>query len=48
MIQGGKILCPCHGSQYSITDGSVQGGPAPRPLPAANVTVSGANLVLNS
>jgi Rieske Fe-S protein len=40
-VQGGTIHCPCHGSQYSIVDGSVKVGPAPRPLPAKNVSVTG-------
>jgi Rieske Fe-S protein len=47
-VESGRIKCPCHGSQYSIADGSVQAGPAPRPLPAATVTVSGTNLVLGT
>lgn len=34
------IDCPCHGSQFSITDGSVVAGPAPSPLPAKTVSVS--------
>ena len=33
LVAGGKIICPCHGSQFSIKDGSVVGGPAPAPLP---------------
>lgn len=45
-VQNGTINCPCHGSQYSITDGSVKAGPAPRPLAAKTVTVSGDNIVL--
>jgi nitrite reductase/ring-hydroxylating ferredoxin subunit len=44
-ITGGKIICPCHGSQYSITDGSVVGGTAPRPLPKKPVKVDGSNIV---
>ena len=41
-ITGGTIDCPCHGSKFSIKDGSVVAGPAPSPLPAAQqVTVSG-------
>ena len=35
-ITGGTIDCPCHGSQYSIKNGSVVGGPAPSPLPAVS------------
>jgi Rieske Fe-S protein len=38
-ISNGVIKCPCHGSQYSITDGSVKAGPAPAPLPSKTVTV---------
>ena len=35
------INCACHGSKFSITDGSVVNGPAVTPLPARTVTVSG-------
>ena len=45
-VSGGFIDCPCHGSQFSIEDGSVQGGPAPRPLPEKKVTVSGNSLTV--
>lgn len=38
-VTGGKILCPCHGSQFDATTGAVVGGPAPRPLPAVPVSV---------
>src|SRR5918994_4238548 len=31
------INCNCHGSKFSITDGSVVTGPAPSPLPAKTV-----------
>ena len=40
-ISDGIIHCPCHGSQYSIKDGSVVGGPAPAPLAAIDITVDG-------
>ena len=40
-ITNGAIVCPCHGSQFSIKDGSVLGGPAPSPLPAVKITVQG-------
>ena len=39
-ITGGTINCLCHGSSFSITDGSVQGGPAPSPLPALKFTAA--------
>lgn len=35
------INCNCHGSKFSITDGSVVNGPAVTPLPPRTVTVSG-------
>jgi len=44
-ISGGEIVCPCHGSQFSITDGSVDGGPAPAPLPSVAVQVKGDQVV---
>jgi Rieske Fe-S protein len=35
------INCPCHGSQYSIEDGSVVAGPAPAPLTVVDLTITG-------
>ena len=40
------IDCPCHGSKFSITDGSVVETPASSPLAAVNVTVTGGSIVL--
>jgi Rieske Fe-S protein len=45
-IVGQSIECPCHGSMYSIIDGSVQGGPAPKPLPAVKLSVAGDEISL--
>ncbi|MEV8123246.1 Rieske (2Fe-2S) protein [Streptomyces sp. NPDC085944] len=45
-VSDGVINCPCHDSNFSITDGSVQGGPAPKPLPAVQITVSGDSIRL--
>ena len=39
-VSDGTIDCPCHGSRYSIEDGSVEDGPAPKALPEKTVTVS--------
>lgn len=38
-ISKGIIHCPCHGSGYSIADGSVVEGPAPLPLAPITITV---------
>ena len=35
------INCDCHGSKYSINDGSVVNPPAPNPLPAKTINVDG-------
>jgi Rieske Fe-S protein len=45
-VSGGLIKCPCHGSRYSIQDGSVKGGPAPKALPAKQVTVTGNQIIV--
>ena len=45
-IANGTIDCPCHGSQYSIKNGAVVAGPAPAPLPAQAIKVSGSDIIL--
>jgi Rieske Fe-S protein len=45
-ISDGIIHCPCHGSEYSIEDGSVKGGPAPKPLPPEKIKVTGGSISL--
>ena len=35
------INCPCHGSKYSIEDGSVVSGPAPASLTVVDLTIKG-------
>ena len=40
-VENNTISCPCHGSQFSAVDGSVQNGPATQPLPTMHVTVNG-------
>jgi Rieske Fe-S protein len=45
-VSAGTIDCPCHGSQFSIKDGSVVSGPAPSPLPAQAIKVEGGKIAL--
>ena len=45
-VSNGTIDCPCHGSQYNMTTGAVVAGPAPSPLPAAQIKVSGNSIFL--
>ena len=44
-VSGGTINCPCHGSKFSIKDGSVVNGPATRPLAAIAIKVEGTSIV---
>ncbi|WP_367324696.1 Rieske (2Fe-2S) protein [Streptomyces sp. HUAS ZL42] len=45
-IADGLINCPCHQSNFSITDGSVKSGPATKALPEVKITVSGDSITL--
>jgi nitrite reductase/ring-hydroxylating ferredoxin subunit len=45
-IDSSKITCPCHGSEFNVTDGAVIQGPAQSGLTALTATVSGANVVV--
>jgi nitrite reductase/ring-hydroxylating ferredoxin subunit len=40
-VSDGEISCPCHGSRFSVADGSVIAGPATRGLTPATVSVDG-------
>jgi Rieske Fe-S protein len=46
-VTDGKIRCPCHGSEFSPTDGSVLKGPAAQPLAAKTVQVTGDQLSIS-
>jgi Rieske Fe-S protein len=45
-ITNGVITCPCHQSEFSVTDGSVKKGPATKPLPEEKITVDGDSITL--
>ena len=42
----GKLSCPCHGSQFSITTGAALQGPATTALAEVTVTIDGDNIVV--
>ncbi|MFF2848189.1 Rieske (2Fe-2S) protein [Streptomyces sp. NPDC058001] len=45
-IEGGTINCPCHGSKFSIADGSVVHDPATTALPPKQIKVTGEEITL--
>jgi nitrite reductase/ring-hydroxylating ferredoxin subunit len=46
-VDGDTITCTCHGSKFDIADGSVKGGPAPKPLPPAAIAVTAGEIRLS-
>jgi Rieske Fe-S protein len=44
-VSSGTINCPCHGSRFSINNGSVVNGPAASPLAPINIKVQGTSIL---
>lgn len=44
-VDGGQIICPCHGAHYSIATGQPTSGPAKKALAETKVKVDGDNIV---
>jgi len=45
-VDGGTINCTCHGSKFSVVDGSVKMKPATEPLPEKQIKVEGDRIIL--
>ncbi|MGH1565643.1 Rieske (2Fe-2S) protein [Mumia sp. DW29H23] len=46
LVEDDKMICTCHGSEFSAADGSVEQGPADQPLESREVRVDGDTLFL--
>ncbi|HLN75839.1 MAG TPA: Rieske (2Fe-2S) protein [Nocardioidaceae bacterium] len=46
-VTDGRITCPCHGSAFSVKDGSVINGPATQPLESLSVSVKGDQITVS-
>lgn len=47
-LEGATMICPCHGSQFDVTSGTVLRGPARRPVRSRLVRVEGEDLLVES
>ncbi|KAA1420007.1 Rieske (2Fe-2S) protein [Mumia zhuanghuii] len=46
MVEDAVMICPCHGSEFSISDGAPSEGPAEQPLESREVRVDGDTIFL--
>ena len=44
---GDRFVCPCHGSEYSLSDGAVLKGPTEKPLVRFHVTASATHVFVH-
>jgi nitrite reductase/ring-hydroxylating ferredoxin subunit len=47
-LEGTTVTCPCHGSQFDVTNGEVLRGPAQQPLRSRLVQMEGDGLLVES
>lgn len=43
-----ELVCPCHNGSFSAVNGSVIGGPPPRPLPEYGIQIINGNIYVSS
>ncbi len=46
-LRGNQVQCPCHGSTFDVTNGSLVHGPAKLPEPSFKVTVEGEKITVD-
>ena len=46
-LKGGSVTCPCHGSIFDVTTGSVVKGPAKKSEPAYQTKIEGEQILVD-
>jgi nitrite reductase/ring-hydroxylating ferredoxin subunit len=46
-LRGGNVTCPCHGSIFDVTTGSVMKGPAKKPEPTYQTKIEGEHILVD-
>ncbi len=47
ILTGTRVQCPCHGSTFDVTTGSLVRGPAKNPEPSFKINVRGDEIAVN-